>query len=443
MKLKLVHAIALVGASVTLLAASASPALATECANILGAGSSLQNNAQTKVWIPGFTKTEGWWLFLCPNKPEITYDSTSSGKGKEKWGYKTGTLDEGATGENIPAFVGTDIAPNKEQIENMGKAGEQSTFAKGVMAVPVTQSAVSVLVSLPQSCHPKSGKKFAEVSLAALTKEWLTGGLSFVTYVENVEGTGCSALPNVKVRSSGSGTTAGFKRYFDTDSGEAAPWMKITLTPLESEEVKWPLELEDSGHYQPCCEKGSQLASLVLTDAGSTGYADLSDARAQGFAPGDEWVQHTNGSGETFLSAIAEIITTNPSKEAVSPEEAEGGSNCQKAKYKGETTLLVAPGEDWSEAKQVNTNENEAYPICTLTFDLAWNKYNTMKLELVAHGYGTEAESIGLTVRHYLHKIVLKGFGQSEALTLQHFGELPKEIREKAENATNEENILK
>src|ERR1700740_614083 len=144
MRSQMARVLALAGSLLTVLAVAASPATATNCANILGAGSSLQNIAQKEVWITGFTGTTGWWLFLCPNKPTITYDSSSSGKGKAKWGYKGGGLDEDGTGEKMRAFVGTDLAPSVEQIEKMGLAGEQTTPAKGVMAVPVAQSAVSV-----------------------------------------------------------------------------------------------------------------------------------------------------------------------------------------------------------------------------------------------------------------------------------------------------------
>jgi hypothetical protein len=439
MKVKLGRMLVLAGASLTMLIASSAPAsAASTCLPILGAGSSLQKIAQENVWISGFTKASGgWWEGLCEADTEITYMSTSSGKGKTQWGYENGTL---GTDSPFEAFIGTDLAPNDTQLTNMGAAGEQPTHLDGVVTVPVAQSAVSVIVSLPLGCKPVNSTEPAEIKSAKiLTEEWETGGKEFSTYVKGLEGT-CTADPNLKVRSSNSGTTAGFKRFFATLTN-AEPWLKLTETPLKSEEPTWPMTLELSGHFSACCEKGSTLAETVYTSPGLSGYADLADARNEGFAAGSKWASHTNAAGESYWSAVAEVQTTEEVSEFVSPEETGGGSNCKNAKYKEETVHSVGPGEDWSEVKQSNVKKNASYPICTLTFDLAWNHYSTPILE-TKYGSALKAEHVGLTVLHYLHTIISTTLGQGGGLTTAHYGALPTEIQTKALNGVTETNIV-
>jgi hypothetical protein len=429
--------LALAGASLAVFVALSSTASATvTCLAIAGAGSSLQKIAQENVWILGFTMTPGWWEGLCEKDPTITYRSTSSGKGKQQWGYENQTLlDE------LPfaAFIGTDLAPTLTQIENMGVAGEQPTHMTGTVTVPVAQSAITVVVSLPTNCHPNAGVTEASINATKLKEEWETGGKTFKEYVREIE---CSAEsdPNLKVRSANSGTTAGFKRFFDTLSGDVAPWHALTETPLKSENIEWPMTLELSVHFAACCEKGSELAETVYKTPGTSGYADLADARHEGFLAGTKWHTHENAAHEKYLSAIAQIQTTEPASAFETPEEAGGGSRCKAAVYKEETTHAVAPGADWSEVKQTNVKSNGSYPICTLTYDLAWNSYETPALE---GKYGSQllAEHTGLTVVHYLHSIILSTQGQGSTLTEKNYGVLPKAIREKAETGVNETNI--
>jgi hypothetical protein len=111
------------------------------------------------------------------------------------------------------------------------------------------------------------------------------------------------------------------------------------------------------------------------------------------------------------------------------PEEGSGGGvNCSGAAYT--TPAEVKGNEDWSGASQNNIEKEgtKNYPICTLTFDLAWHKYSSVK------GSGThtekyiEEEAIGTYA--YLHYIVNEG--QGPELKAKHFGSLPTAIDEKA-----------
>jgi hypothetical protein len=412
---------------------STASAAGRKCAVIEGAGSSLQKVAQQEVWGPNHWETK-MGEEECEKVVEVKYNPTSSGKGKTQWGYETQVLKGGETGETqFPVFIGTDLAPSKPQIENMGVAGK-GTVNNNVMSIPVAQSAITVMVSLPEGCKPVSTEKKAEVKNGVLREEWEKGAKEFSAFLKDkVEGT-CAAKPKLEARSSNSGTTAGFKRYFDTLVGNVAPWKALTETPLKSEEPTWPAELEASGNLTKCCAKGSELAKTVFETPGTSGYADLADARHEGFTT--TWVEHTVGT-KKFWSAIALVESK---EEFTSPEEATGGSNCKKAKYEKEKEK-VEPGIDWSEAKQKNVAEKGAYSICTLTFDLTWKEYETKNLE---EKYGTKAvtEEKRNTVLNYLKWVVLSTGGQAiKTLTEKHYGALPTEMRQHAETGVKAANI--
>lgn len=424
-KLRCIVVLAGIAAAIMVAGAPAAYAGTETCATVQGAGSSLQNIAQKEVWMPGFAAAGS--LTNCVANPLVTYNSTSSGKGKTQWGYEGGGLVTGEAGEtSFPAFIGTDLAPSAAQIKNMGKAGGQPVEAEGILPVPVAQSAIAVLISLPEECKPKTGIVKAEVEPLPLKETWEKGAATILQLVNNVE---CSPADTVPVllfaRSSGSGTTAGFKRYLDLVAGGAAPWNALTETPAKSEDTNWPAEAEASKHLDKCCARGSELALTVYNTPNSSGYADLSDAVHEKFTA--KWVKHLNEAKTLeYWSAVA-VVKANTAFE--SPEETGGGSNCKNAKYQEETRSVV-PGEDWSSAQQTNVKENSAYPICTLTFDLAWNKYATTPLEAAGkYGSKAKAEETRNTVRNYLEWVT--GPGQSAALKAQHYGELPAGIKSK------------
>jgi hypothetical protein len=69
-----------------------------------------------------------------------------------------------------------------------------------------------------------------------------------------------------------------------------------------------------------------------------------------------------------------------------SPKVANGEeSNCSKASY-NVPSGGVKPNEDWSQAYQLSLESTTTYPICTLTFDLAWHKYSAAALKQEAAG---------------------------------------------------------
>jgi hypothetical protein len=416
-------------------AASVSTASAAprKCTAIEGAGSSLQKVAQKEVWGPEHWETKTSEE-ECEKVVEAKYNPTSSGKGKAQWGYETKELKSGEAEETqFPVFIGTDLAPNKAQIENMGVAGKGASN-NSVMTTPVAQSAITVMVTLPEGCKPAAAEKKAEIKNSVLRKEWEEGETEFSAFLKDkVEGT-CTAKPKLEARSSNSGTTAGFKNYFDTLSGNVAPWRELTESQLKQEEPKWPAKLESSGNLTKCCAKGSELAKTVFENAGTSGYADLADARKEGFTT--TWAEHGT---KKLWSAIALVESK---EEFTSPEEgAGGGSNCNGALYEKEKEK-VEPGDfGWSEAKQNNVAKKGVYSICTLTFDLTWKEYETTNLE-AKYGIKAVTEEKRNTVLNYLKWIVSKTGGQEiKTLKEKHYGKLPAGIRGNAEAGVKAVNI--
>jgi ABC-type phosphate transport system substrate-binding protein len=426
------------------LATGASVASASEsepCALITGSGSSLQNLAQKEVWSPAWEST-GFKVLAektlkCSATQKVLYTATSSGKGLAEWG-SGGTLEPSEAGnkENkLDEFVGTDVGPEPAQMTNMATASGSE-----VVTFPIAQSAVTVDVSLPTGCTPSSTTGIL-VKNGALSKTWLTDGETFSSLVGGVtlSGTSCSDKPLLEARESASGTTAAFKRYLG--DLELSSWDKCVLTAVESESAScWgsakPLEAGNS--------TGGELANKVLTTLGTIGYADLADARAKSFpAPGTA-IEHTSG-GSKFLSFIALVPNHGTSEGAPQNPEIQsgtlvGGANCGSATYT--TFPEVAPEENWSTVKQENATSGTAgvYPLCTLTYDVAWHKYSVVE-------WGTKekySEAQFHTAFNYLRWVVTEGQEGTagEKLASAHFRVLPGALITKDKTGMTMNNIF-
>ncbi|HEX3520216.1 MAG TPA: hypothetical protein VHT29_14375 [Solirubrobacteraceae bacterium] len=419
-------------AAVALLAIPAAASAKVACETIQGAGSSLQNIAQNEVWAPEWKTAASP---ECLAATEVKYRSSSSGKGKNQWGAnakkellfettKEKTLSGGKAEEQFPAFIGTDLAPTKTQMEEMGEAGKLLTGAKTankIVSIPVVQSAIAVMISLPVKCEPATGTTTATVTGKHLQEEFESNKPQYLTLVAKVGAQAeCNVAPKLQVRSANSGTTAGFKRFLgsigtaDLANPESATWKPLNETGEKSENTEWPA----GATVNKCCEKGSELAETVFKNAGELGYADLADARKAGFTT--EW-KKTGPVGSEFWVIIAKVETQG---ESISPEVAGNKeSNCTKTVYKG-IPANVKAGEDWSAVRQENTEKalSAAYPICTLTYDLAWQHYEWPSLTGDPEIKYTQGEFNA--VHEYLKWVT--STGQTLALLLEkHYGKLP------------------
>ncbi len=395
-------------------ASGASAALGAKCSgtNITGQGSTLQGAAQD-IWTSTFnTHAAG-----CSgtSKPTVTYDRSSSGACLTSFG---------ATGEPLSktwAFCGTDDAPDETQITNIGTAANGAK----VLSIPVAQSAIAIVVNPPAGCMVNGTVTPAQVETAfrGTTANWTAlGGAA--------PNAACDTPINRIVRDDGSGTTYQLKHYLGTVNGGAVHGA-LTWANLQggANNVTWPqptsttspLIYSTSGCNSfmklPCSGTGSGGGDEVRTvgaTTGSIGYAALSDARAVVAATEGTWPTLT------WLKINTSGNVQDPSSNGVTTTK--GTSNCNTADgaYGAAASLPSATG-DWSNVYLSNIGNR--YPICTLTWDLAFNNYTQAGF---THGTG-----VARTVTDYLHYVLTQaGGGQATALTTENdYAALPSDVR--------------
>jgi hypothetical protein len=444
MTTRLGRLIALVAACAAVaLAASASAAYAAEgpCSNITGSGSSLQRVLQQNVWIPGFESQPSHSPVKCSGTaPKVVYVATSTGRGKACWGSSgTDTLTECGTSGTLDDYIDGDVAPEGPsttpgtQLHNMDEANHQGTAAgEGIVAVPVAQSAVAVIVSMPLGCTPTEQSN-PRVDAKALDIQWKLNQVKLHIEIRRPQWQFCLQIklfPTLFARSKSSGTTAGFKRFLDQVNH--IQWSGFVSTAAKAENTEWPT----AAGIQTVSSTGLEEAENVFRNPNSMGYADLADARAAGFT--QKPTPHTVGQSK-FYSFFVEV--QNKEGEAptyASPEVEEAaspqfeGSNCKEALY--ETAgLKVAGNVDWSGARQINELKGKAgspYPICTLTFDNAFKKYMSAGL----------TEGAADTTLDYLSYIVNQGQTVT-GIDKEHYAPLPTELDETAKEGVSKTNI--
>ncbi|MGN6587782.1 MAG: PstS family phosphate ABC transporter substrate-binding protein [Solirubrobacterales bacterium] len=389
-----IRAALLAGATVLVVAfsgGSASASVSCTGSNIIGQGSSLQKIAQQNVWAPAFAGE------IC-NKgsfPTVTYESTGSGAGLKQWN-SDGSLGSINTERQ---FIGTDDAPTEAQISNMTSVAGGAAL----VVVPVAQTAIAIVANPPAGCTVEAiTNKDLEQIFRGNVLKW--------SKVATAEGGAACEQPITRVvRKDGSGTTYQFKNYlYKTNQNKLActtgntegkaTWQElepITNGETGAPNTVWAETCTVSGvttHLSPVVRPGSNgggaVVQTVNATAGSIGYASLPDAKSNSAA--DILAVQNNGS--------------KPLLEATFASPALGGeANCLETAYtvpvnsrnqEGSTGLNV----DWSQVfgAQPSTGGTR-YPLCTLTYDLAW------------HGYGaagfTRANKV--TVYDYLREFIL------------------------------------
>jgi ABC-type phosphate transport system substrate-binding protein len=384
----------LAGATVVALAigglSAGGASAAVECTgnSITGQGSSLQRVIEQEVWKPGFETG------ICPGGPTITYNSTGSGGGLKEWNHdgKRGSINTALQ------FIGTDDAPTPEQIANI------TSVAGGadLLTIPVTQTAIAIVANPPEGCEIE---KITNIDLEAVFRG------AYLTWSKIPTASGSCSSPITRVvRRDGSGTTYQFKNYLSRTNKAVLPCAGKTWKELEpitdgttgAPNTTWPESCPPtktlSPVLRPAANGGGEVVKTVKATAGSIGYAALPDAKANG-APVILAVQN-NGQkieGATFGEA-----------------EAEGQlANCSQAIYEvpqnarailGSTGLNV----DWSKVFGGNPGiGGTAYPICTLTYNLAFRRYKNAGFKFKDY----------VTVHTYLKEYLVASTGQTAVET--------------------------
>jgi ABC-type phosphate transport system substrate-binding protein len=399
----------------------ASSALAATCVPGVvfeGQGSSLQGFAQTSVWIPG-------------SKCKDTYTASGSAAGLEAFGVNTGVVNTKDT------YIGTDDAPSGSAVTGQLLEMETASGEAEPVVIPVEQAAIAVIVKPPTGCTP------TRIENASL--ESVFNGLTLLwSQIKPTPagGTACEVEITRVVRLDGSGTTYQFKHYlFENNMAvlDCTGTTKRTWLQLQPETVpntEWPqTSLCNAGEgpvtplVKSAVKGGKGEVEEVKKTANSIGYANLGDAR-EGYKDTVEaekfemyWLEVQNNVKKVPATYAA------PGTKAVEPSLGAAEANCSETKYAN--LAKVEKDEidvDWSEVSAEFVTQTH-YPICTLTWDVAWELY------LVGGIYGAAALELGEETKSYLEWVTstAAGKGQVEISNNHDYQKLPAGIAKLAE----------
>jgi ABC-type phosphate transport system substrate-binding protein len=413
-----------------LVAPGAASASLVQCegGNIHGKGSSAQKNVQLNQWTLLFNSSAN--AKACSGsqgsggKPTAKYTSTGSGVGLESWGVETKA---GKTEEEIRfgpenAFVGTEIAPSKKQSEEILAHGGGK-----VLTIPVLQAAISIDIHLPAGCTsvtggPSEGRlAFKDATLQKVFQgvdvKWsqILNKAKLVGTPECEKAGKLSSITRV-VREDGSGTTDAFMKYLDVLNKKPVlgteTWNQLGE---KTNNTTWPNEGE---HPVVRGNGGGAVVKKVAETAGSVGYANVSDARANA-----NFVPPTGGAGKATFWAELERNTTKVEGKTVAlysdpatngDVAAKGSSNCSETVYTNGKKKFPPPNTEelWNEV--VTAKKQSTYADCYISFDLALTKYSLFTKGIVKEGNPfveepTEGES--RTVTDYLGYELSTGAG--------------------------------
>jgi len=336
-------------------------------------------------------------------KPLIKYNPDGSGAGLKAYGVGKANSPKGSK----DIFIGTDEAPNATQLTEIDTEAKGASNKGQALVIPVAQAPVAVLINPPSGCKLKENhltNKDLEKVFNGLTKVW--------SGITTAEGTCTGAIKRI-VRKEGSGTTFQFKHYLFEINKEKLDCVKKTWAELQAENTTWPEDCSKEGEKIALSELlkigegGSGEAKEVAAKEGSVGYANLGDARG----PFTGANNYTWARVENELSAQFEYPGT------AAPSKTAGSANCEGAHYPALPAL--GADADWSAVYGGHPAENEHYPICTLTWDVALVNYELAEV--------ANSREHAQTAYDYLNYVVAQNGGQSDFKT-NDYGEVEKVV---------------
>jgi ABC-type phosphate transport system substrate-binding protein len=346
-------------------AGSASAAPFCTGSSITGQGASLQKIAQQNVWGPGFETN------ICPGSGiKITYNSTGSGAGLKEWNHdgKRGSINTALQ------WISTDDAPTAAQIGNITSVAGGASL----LTLPVAQTAISIVANPPAECT-------VEEITTQDAGQVFRGNINNWSKLGTAEGE-CNAPIKRVVRKDGSGTTFQFKNYLFTISANPvicspgnATWQElepITNGETGAPNTTWPEKCAEAPNLseviKPAATGGGAVVETVNANDGSIGYAAIPDVKAKE-VPGTTVALRVQNNGWKKLSEAT----------FASPIAGSNEANCGEATYVVPANGQRVPGAtalnvDWSGVFGANPGIGGTnYPICTITFALAFHGYQT------------------------------------------------------------------
>lgn len=419
-------ALALLGA-VAAMNASGALALGPQCSgsNAKGLGAFLQTHAQER-WSKGEQGFNGSANPLaCSGSqgsggtPSVSYVPVGSPAALHAWGADDGVLHTG----NTYHFLGTDIAPSGP----VGEAGSmlanmKKALGSDVAVVPVTQTAIAIAAHPPTlpAHSPCLMPKITPVQLQKVFSGEIKNWRQIGTASDSSVGGDCDQAITRIVREESAGTTYQFKHFLNSINGaplactgkEKRTWAQLQA-PFgveASPNVQWPRNSD--------CQTGEGKVTAVGTGSGEGEIGALTYVAANAGTI-------TYGSlPEAQQWASKQIVDVFNGIKYTDPATAENGANCAGAKYTRPAGWESGVNVDWSQVYGSDPNIGEssknAYPICTLTWDIA------------AADRFTEKQAT--TVHDYLAFVVAKEGGQA-AVRKAGYRDLPAAIAEAANAA--------
>lgn len=402
-------------AALGLVQAPGASALGEQCsgAKVKGMGAVLQFRAQQQ-WS---TSEQGFNASSDPlacsggqgsgGTPQVSYVSLASPAALRHWGAEDGTLHVKDFGF-LANFLGTDIAPS-------GPVGEEGTMlakmkaalGSDVAVVPVTQTSIAIAAHPPVlPAHPACVVvRINAVQLEKVFSGQIRNWRQLNAASDSTLGGDCDQAITRIVRDESAGTTYQFKHFLNqVDSAplactgkEKRTWAQLQApfgaTAETSPNQEWP----NNGQ----CQEGE---SHVTTVSGPIGEGEFGPLHYVAENPGTI----TYGSlPEAQQWAPKQVIDVYNGVKFSNPEKNEGEANCGAAKYARPKGWEEGVDVDWSQVYGSDPNIGEvaknAYPICTLTWDVAATNHFSSGVATTVHDYlafVTATEGGQAAVRH-------------------------------------------
>lgn len=329
--------------------------------------------------------------------PEVGYVPLNSPGALRHWGAEDGELHVSGFGF-LANFIATDVAPS-------GPGGEEGTMLanmKGALGsdlavVPVTQTAIAIAAHPPKlplhpACEvPRINAVQLQKVFSGEIKNWRQLGAAS----DRTLGGDCDQAITRIVRDESSGTTYQFKHYLNSVNpapldctGKAKRTWAQLQAPFGGEtapNAEWPRNAAcQAGEGPvttvsgPIAEGGGGPLGTVAENPGTITYGSLPEAQ--------QW-------------APKQIISVHNGAKFTSPATGEGSANCSGVKYALPAGWEAGVNVDWSQVYGSDPNIGEvaknAYPICTLTWDVAATDRFSEKAATTVHDYLAFAVSKG------------------------------------------------
>jgi ABC-type phosphate transport system substrate-binding protein len=377
--------------------ASGASALGEQCSgsDVKGMGSFLQTRAQQQ-WSAG---ESGFNASANPlacsgsqgaeGTPEVSYVPLASAAALRHWGAADGSLHSEEFGF-LAKFIATDIAPS-------GPVGEEGSMLAKMKAalgsdlavVPVTQTAIAIAAHPPQlPAHAAcTVPRINDVQLQKVFSGELKNWRQLNAASDPTLGGDCDQAITRIVRDESSGTTYQFKHYLNTLN--PAPLACTGKTPRTWAQLQAPFGGETSPNQEwprkSACQEGEGPVSTVSGPIAEGGGGPLGYVRE---TPGTI----TYGSlAEAQHQAPKQVIDLYNGVKFAGPENGEGGAACGAAKYTRPAGWEAGVDVDWSQVYGSDPSIGEvaknAYPICTLSWDVAATNRFSEKAATTVHDY--------------------------------------------------------